>query len=444
MVCSCRAKLFHRDGSSCPKEHDSVRLFQQRIDSTILSVIFEEQMHDFIDYQAKRKKRLVPNYRMNSAKKKQSEVAGAEHWFEFKEILEIIESNTSRLSSQQREIMDSFAAQSVAHIVGHENFQANPLYFTELAHITHVYPFTNCVATRRFGKSKVMSLFAAVCVLAAPSVRITIFSTGLRASVALLDDTKAYLAGYPPAKKFITMNNTRMLELTMGPRDIRRVQGLAGGISGNKGVGGKILILEELTQIKMDYYMEVILPLITVALTTILAITTPKGEDNAHTREFLRQKNNKDKIFNILEFSLVCDRCKERGESIECQHNMHKLPPWKSQLRQRLLKKLMSDVPKMYEQEGLGNPGEYTDRCFTAANIEAIATNPPVTSHNTLQHKLFLSIDLTGGRQSNFAIASFRILTDSRVVVSRAEQRQCRTPRRRTVTRPGRRGRRCP
>ncbi len=432
MVCLCASKLFHRDGNVCSADLGVSPIFTHRPDSAVLSILFEEQMHDFIEYQAQRKGGLVPNCRLHGVKKKQGGVPGTEHWYEFKEIQEIIETNTMRLSSQQREIMDSFASQSVAHIVGKENFHSNPLYFIQLAKIDHVYPFTNCVATRRFGKSKVMSLFAAVCALAAPNVRITIFSTGLRASVQLLDDTKAYMAGYPNAARYMTMNNSRILQLTYSPKDVRRIQSLAGGIAGNKGVGGSILILEELTQIKIEYYFEVILPLMTVDLTTILAITTPKGEDNAHTREFLRQKSNKEKIFNILEFSLVCDECKKNGESIECQHNMHKLPPWKSHLRQRLLKILMADVPRMYEQEGLGAPGEYTDRCFTFESIESIRANTPITKPDSLQNKIFLAIDLTGGRQSNFAIASLRVLSDSHFVVSRFDRRCNRKPRQHT------------
>ena len=426
MLCDCQAKLHHSDGNDCGRDIGVAPIFPHREDSAVLSVLFEEQMTDFIGYQEKRKGGLVPNHLLPAMKKKQAGMPGSEHWFEFFEILEVIEAATMRLSAQQREIMMNFASQSIAHIVGKENFQANPLYFIQLAKIDHIYPFTNCVATRRFGKSKVMSLFAGVCALAAPNVRLTIFSTGLRASVQLLDDTKAYLSGYPDAMRYVSVNNSRNLEFNFGCGDVRRIQSLAGGIKGNKGVGGSILILEELTQIPIEYYFEVILPLMTVDLTTILAITTPKGEDNAHTREFLRQKNSKEKIFNVLEFSLVCEDCKKKGVSIDCQHFMHKLPPWKSHLRQRLLKILMADVPRMYEQEGLGNPGEFTDRCFTQIQTQNIVTNPRIETQNSMGNKIFLSIDLTGGRQSNFAILSLRVLQDSRFAVSTPPATQTR------------------
>lgn len=385
----------------------------------MFSSLFDEQLKNFEELQA-RGTRGVRSARERRLQQKRAHTQpGAENWFEFWEILEVIEERTSPLSIQQRDIIRNFASQCVAHIVGLENFQANPLFFIQLAGATHMFPYTNCVATRRFGKSKVMSLFAALLILVAPSVRVTIFSVGLSASAALLADTKLYLEAWGVKKDTLIICNTKHIQMRFGPGDVRNIHSRAGGIAHNKGTGGGVIILEELAQIPMAFYYEVILPLLTVMWTVILAITTPKGEDNEHTREFLRQKDSNEKIYNIVEYTLVCDACKKAGIAVECQHNTHNLPPWKSELAQRQLKILMADVPKWYEQEGLGVAGEYTDRCFTRESIAAIFTRPRVEKKQTWHNKIFMSIDLTGGRSSNFGIVTFRILPDSHFSVGR-------------------------
>jgi hypothetical protein len=275
-------------------------------------------------------------------------VPGAERWFEFKRIQEVIERSTVQLTEQQRSIMDSYAAQSVAHIVGHDNFMANPQYFTQLAGASHIYPFTNCAIPRRVGRCAVISLFAAVCALVAPNVRIVILCHGVRATDALLEETKGRISAYPPAEKFVTANNARKLELTMAPEDIRRVCFFAGGVPPTARVGMGILVVDDLAAVDLAYYMESILPLATCPRTTILSMSVLNGND-AHAAEFLRQKNDTNKIFNVLEYSVPCKECKLSEEGAECQH--FETSSWKSEARQRLLEHLAADVPTMHAQQ---------------------------------------------------------------------------------------------
>ena len=305
--------------------------------------------------------------------------------------------------------MREFAAQCIAHIVGLENFKRNSVYFLSLAEVSHLFPYTNCVATRRFGKSRVMSLFAGLCLLIAPSVRISIFSTGLRASTALLTDTKMYLDGYAGARKNMVVDNARKIRMDFGGSDKREILSLSKGVGSNKGVGGGIIIIDELTQMSLQLYYEVIVPLMIVEFTVILSITTPKGEESAYTRELLRQKESKEKIYNILEFSLACKDCVSQGIAVQCEHMDHLQPAWKSKERQRLLKICMEDVPHLYEQEGMGNPGTRTNRCFPDKMLELFFNNPNTNANGFMQDKLFISIDLTGGRSSNFAATAFRV-----------------------------------
>jgi hypothetical protein len=371
--------------------------------------VLKEQLEHLIEEQNNRKVVLLPHYERTKRARVESGPPGTANWYRFWDLLEIIEQSTSPLSLQQRVIMREFASQCVAHLVGLENFKKNTVYFLSLATVSHLFPFTNCVATRRFGKSRVMSLFAGLCLLIAPAVRISIFSTGLRASTALLTDTKMYLDGYPEARRRVVADNARKIRMDFGGTDKREILSLSKGVGSNKGVGGGIIIIDELTQMSLQLYYEVIVPLMIVEFTVILSITTPKGEESAYTRELLRQKESKEKIYNILEFSLACKDCVAQGIAVHCEHMDHLQPAWKSKERQRLLQICMEDVPHLYEQEGMGIPGSKTNRCFPDKMLDRFFQNPTTNTNGFMQNKLFMSIDLTGGRSSDFAVTAFGI-----------------------------------
>jgi hypothetical protein len=58
-----------------------------------------------------------------------------------------------------------------------------------------------------------------------------------------------------------------------------------------------------------------------------------KGDGDAHTRELLGQRDSDERIYNIVEYSLVCDDCKKEGVVVGCQHGAHSVPPWNCELR---------------------------------------------------------------------------------------------------------------
>jgi hypothetical protein len=120
------------------------------------------------------------------------------------------------------------------------------------------------------------------------------------------------------------------------------------------GVDFDIGVMEEFTRCDPEVWQEVVVPILGVNNTSILAISTPLGEDNWYTSLLTRKNETGDALFNVKQFTLVCDDCKKAGVSENCQHRMDLLPPWKSQTRQKLVKFLLNDSTNMYLSEAMG------------------------------------------------------------------------------------------
>jgi hypothetical protein len=105
---------------------------------------------------------------------------------------------------------------------------------------------------RRFGKTTSVSMFCAALLATCPDMWISVFSTGQRASSALLDQTAkffrmltedAYCLGGD--ERILKKNQEQLFTRGRTPEDVRRMFSYPSTVSGLKGVGGRILILEE-------------------------------------------------------------------------------------------------------------------------------------------------------------------------------------------------------
>ncbi|KAK3234673.1 hypothetical protein CYMTET_55223 [Cymbomonas tetramitiformis] len=97
--------------------------------------------------------------------------------------------------------------------------------------------------------------------------------------------------------------------------------------SGLKGVGAKVIILEEASRLDEAVFTEVIVPLLNVRNTALLAISTPLDENNFYSTLL----NMKDPIttgpmFNVLEIKLICDVCAKKG--IKDTHAAEETTSW--------------------------------------------------------------------------------------------------------------------
>ena len=89
------------------------------------------------------------------------------------------------------------------------------------------------------------------------------------------------------------------------PSDVRKMFSYPSTVAGLKGVGGKVLIMEEASRLDEAVFKEVILPLTAVQDTVLLGISTPLEEGNFYSVMLDMRKPDGRKLFNVLEVGEV-------------------------------------------------------------------------------------------------------------------------------------------
>ena len=111
-----------------------------------------------------------------------------------------------------------------------------------------------------------------------------------------------------------------------------------------------MVILEEASRLDRAVFTEVVVPLLGVKDTAVLAISTPLDENNFYSQMLeLTQSDGVTPLFNVISVSLICDECKQKDlkNQLTCPHRQNEIPPWKTEQRQSLVKKLLENDPEM-------------------------------------------------------------------------------------------------
>lgn len=99
---------------------------------------------------------------------------------------------------------------------------------------------------------------------------------------------------------------------------------------GLKGVGAKIVILEEASRLDRAVFTEVVVPLLGVKDTAVLAISTPLDENNFYSQMLeMTHNDGVTPLFNVISVSLICDECKQKElkGQLTCPHRQNEIPP---------------------------------------------------------------------------------------------------------------------
>lgn len=166
-------------------------------------------------------------------------------------------------------------------------------------------------------------------------------------------------------------------------------------------------------------FFQVVAPLLSVANTAILAISTPEGELNYYSQLIQLKGDNDEPLFKCIQIGLACQKCLAKGIMKQCRHNKGRLPMWKSAGRQRKTEKVMESDPEMRARElcgGIISTNNFIFASYMETFKEQIAKHPrTIESQPGVIH---MAIDPSGGgNPSDYAICSYTYHRGSQVIV---------------------------
>lgn len=180
-----------------------------------------------------------------------------------------------------------------------------------------------------------------------------------------------------------------------------------GQVDTTKGTGGDILILEEAAYVDPGFFYETVAPLMIVANTTLLAISTLTSEINFYTRLIkMRDQSTGQPMFQTVCIELACAKCKEDGKAVDCVHMLHLVPRWQNSERHLRLKTIMQDRPDLIQSELSGLAFDSLKQAFRTIDIQKAFEPRPFTA--STNETIMISVDpAAGGAGSDYSIISF-------------------------------------
>mgnify|MGYP004205487419 CR=1 FL=1 len=182
-----------------------------------------------------------------------------------------------------------------------------------------------------------------------------------------------------------------------------------------------MIILEEASRLDTDVFFEVVVPLLGVANTALLGISTPMGEDDYYSQLTKLSDENERPLFKSLSIELCCPACRAKdATATQCVHRIDMLPEWKSEGRHEKVKRIMASVPELYMREALGVVASEKFGVFTSGQTNKLAAS--LSGMSGTEEKMgakfngfpvFVVVDPTGGGSSKLALISmcvFRFL----------------------------------
>lgn len=302
------------------------------------------------------------------------------------------------------------------HVFGTQIFeQFGERIMAERALVGRHRPCALIQAPRRFGKTVATSSFVAAYLHHVPGASICVFSSGRRASSSFTTKVLGFLEAL---KANVVISNVETLAVKAPDGDIRRLASLPASPTGSKGQGGGLIILEEAAIIPQRIYAETIAPLLQVAGTAFVGISTPV-EDSSFSQLIDEHENDPDSIFSVTKIQLLCPAC-IAAKQLNCPHMRHLLPPWlRDSDRSEGVRTLMGPTGEndgLFARESLGVSGAFSlNRVFDPDAVDAILKSPATGSFGP-SHRLWIAVDPAGGGSSRFALMFARVCCVTREI----------------------------
>ena len=262
-----------------------------------------------------------------------------------------------------------------------------------------------CLTPRRFGKTTSVAMFVAAYALSVPNSSQCIFSTGRRASQALLELIRDFIKKGKYADRILKCNQETLVIQGDNPLDIRKVNSYPSCARTLRGTGGDVIYMEEAAFMSLDVFFEVVVPLLEMDTTALIAISTPLDGLNFYSEMFELKGGDGKALFNTLRVGMSCERCQKAGKETECTHMQDVIPPWKSAAKFDMVKQVYGDRKDLLARESMGQITNDAASVFSQKQIDTLMNQPKWVMKNPTPF-VFLGVDPNGGGTSDLAIVT--------------------------------------
>ncbi|MHA1683807.1 MAG: hypothetical protein ACTSUE_22905 [Promethearchaeota archaeon] len=165
-----------------------------------------------------------------------------------------------------------------------------------------------------------------------------------------------------------------------------------------------------------DVFYSVVLPLLLMAETALLCISTMSGDDDNFYSELLDMggEEGEEQLIEQHRFYLACESCLKQGVGGTCKHKQDRVPAWQSSEKHNLVQKLYGHRAALHKQEAMGVRDSNDGQCFRKDHITRLYANPryEFVDHYPIR-KIYVTIDPNAGTEdsrdksgSDFAMVS--------------------------------------
>lgn len=293
-----------------------------------------------------------------------------------------------------------------------------------------------CVASRRVGKTYVLSLFLMCISLVCPCKKIVILSTGGRASDWMLDTILWFMSQLKETSRRITLRGEKLYifdkplesgtsiataKMLLKASTTTTVTALPANPVKCRGVSADILAIDEAGHMSAEMFQVACIPLLLIKNTVMVAITTP-GPEYDYFAEIMDIKNEAGESFaRSFRFGRVCRECAKAGKALSCTHKKNKVREhWHSDERFEWVKRIqMRTSQEKFISETLGVYTRSENRLFDIEWIDSFrdrCTKHPFDIKSPVK-LVTIGIDPAGGgKASRYAMVSVAHMGQHRVV----------------------------
>lgn len=283
--------------------------------------------------------------------------------------------------------------------------------------VDKVKPYILVGMPRRTGKTQTVAMFVAAYLVAMPKKKVVIFSQNINTSTEMIKRVAFYGEQLAPGCFISGASDKLFYSKSKDKKDVARnseVHARPSGGDNNRGMGGDLIIAEEVEYMPRATVDVAIAPAMSKEDTILIAITSnPRSSTSSLYFELASKKDTRgEPIFHEFRVQKLCKSCEKEGLDV-CPHNANRVPPWISKTPEVALA-LMSSKD-IYRTEILGVSVETETRCFSDEQVDALFSRV----RSLYSRPLFgvISIDPSGGCVSDTGIVSMVISANGQIMV---------------------------